>query len=230
MVYVYRPQRSGEFGIFSGSLLDAATAVSGEGGLAYSGTGEVSVDITTPEADVLALGSIVYSGTAAISVIVVSQQPAIGVEVQASGGMNYAGVGRIRILEDNIMLKCVYLSIVGNLGGKRYHRVGPEVVTDVFPKRATETLRYAVSVAEVLAEYGETLDVGNPVQFGAIPAGITLVNEDLDHEEGYLTLTVSGGRDTKTYPITLWFNTYTGLKIEHQVLILVRDVNRNLQG
>ena len=168
-------------------------------------------------------------GAAAVFATMVASLPPVDAQVSGLGSFLFAGIGRVSATEDTLMLKSVYLSIVGNIGGNRYSKVGPEIVTDTFPKRSSETLRYAISVAEILLDYGEELDLTMPVEFGQVSTDLQLLGENLDVESGRLAITVTGGRDGKSYPLAVWFKTMNGLRLEHQVLIRVRDANKGLQ-
>lgn len=97
------------------------------------------------------------------------------------------------------------------------------IITDTFPKQPRETKWIAVSFAELLAAEGDTARAVDPIELDTVPDGITVVDQVFDPVTGKLQLLVSGGTDGRTYTLTMWINTTSGQRLEHEIEVKVKE-------
>jgi hypothetical protein len=97
-------------------------------------------------------------------------------------------------------------------------------ITNSFPKEPRETVWVPVSFAEQLAAHSDTARSVNPIEMDAIPPGITLDTQVFTPSTGRLNLLVSGGVDGQRYLLTMWMNTTSGQRLEHQITIKVKEL------
>jgi hypothetical protein len=98
------------------------------------------------------------------------------------------------------------------------------VITNTFPKEPRETVWVTVSFAEQLAANGDQARAVNPIEMDTVPPGITLGAQVFTPETGRLNLLVIGGVDGQRYPLTMWMNTTSGQRLEHQITIKVKEL------
>ena len=95
------------------------------------------------------------------------------------------------------------------------------IITNTFPKQPREVKWYAISFADLLAAMSDTPRATDPIEFDAIPDGITL--EDQEFVDGVLNVLIAGGTDKTRYKLTVFLHTTSGQKIEHQVTVSVKE-------
>lgn len=101
-----------------------------------------------------------------------------------------------------------------------------EIITNTFPKHPSETKLFAVSFAEMLAAYGDTLQPVTPFELGPVPDGLVIESHVFDPVLARLTLLVSGGADGRYYPLKMWINTVKSQRLEHTVYFKVQEERR----
>lgn len=97
------------------------------------------------------------------------------------------------------------------------------IITDTFPKQPRETKWIAVSFAELLNAVGDTARAVNPIELDTVPDGITVEDQVFDPVTGKLQLLVSGGTNGRTYTLTMWINTTSGQRLEHEIEVKVKE-------
>lgn len=97
------------------------------------------------------------------------------------------------------------------------------IITDTFPKQPRETKWIAVSFAELLAAEGDTPRAVAPIELDTVPDGIAVEDQVFDPVTGKLQLLVSGGTDGRTYTLTMWINTTSGQRLEHEIEVKVKE-------
>lgn len=97
------------------------------------------------------------------------------------------------------------------------------IITNTFPKQPRETKWFPVSFAELLAAEGDTARAVDPIELDTVPDGITVVNQVFDPVTGKFQLLVSGGVDGRTYTLTMWINTTSGQRLEHEIEVKVKE-------
>lgn len=97
------------------------------------------------------------------------------------------------------------------------------IITDTFPKQPRETKWIAVSFAELLAAEGDTARAVDPIELDTVPDGITVVDQVFGPVTSKFQLLVSGGVDGRTYTLTMWINTTSGQRIEHEIEVKVKE-------
>ena len=97
------------------------------------------------------------------------------------------------------------------------------IITDTFPKQPRETKWIAVSFAELLAAEGEPARAVDPIELDTVPEGITVVDQVFDPVTSKFQLLVSGGTNGRTYTLTMWINTSSGQRLEHEIEVKVKE-------
>ena len=97
------------------------------------------------------------------------------------------------------------------------------VITDVFPKQPRETIWVPVSFADLLAALGDTPRAVDPIELDTVPTGITVVDQVFDPVASIFRLLISGGTNGQTYLLTMWINTTSGERREHEITIKVKE-------
>lgn len=97
------------------------------------------------------------------------------------------------------------------------------IITDTFPKQPRETIWVPISFAEMLAAKGDTARAVNPMELDTVPDGITVVDQVFDPVTSKFQLLVSGGADGRTYELTMWINTTSGQRLEHEIEVKVKE-------
>lgn len=97
------------------------------------------------------------------------------------------------------------------------------IITNTFPKQPRETKWIAVSFAELLSAEGDTARAVDPIELDTVPDDITVVDQVFDPVTSKLQLLVSGGVDGRTYTQTMWINTTSGQRLEHEIEIKVKE-------
>ena len=96
-------------------------------------------------------------------------------------------------------------------------------ITDVFPKQPREKIWVPVSFADLLAAIGDTPRAVNPIELDTVPDGITVDQQVFDPVASVFRLLISGGTHGKSYLLTMWINTTTGERREHEITVKVKE-------
>lgn len=97
------------------------------------------------------------------------------------------------------------------------------IITNEFPKQPREVKWLPVSFAELLQAYADTPRALDPIELDPPPAGITIEDHVFDPITGRLNILVSGGADNTKYKLTMWINTTSGQRLEHEIEVKVKE-------
>lgn len=97
------------------------------------------------------------------------------------------------------------------------------IITNTFPKQPRETKWFPVTFAELLAAEGDTARAVDPIELDTVPDGITVVDQVFEPVTSKFQLLVSGGVDGRTYTLTMWINTTSGQRLEHEIEVKVKE-------
>lgn len=100
------------------------------------------------------------------------------------------------------------------------------IITNEFPKKPRETRWVTISFKDRLDAEGDTPAAMTPIELDAIPTGITVAAQSFNPTTCILQLLVSGGQDKSDYPLTMWINTTRGQRLQHDIVIKVRERGR----
>ena len=97
------------------------------------------------------------------------------------------------------------------------------VITNQFPKQPREKIWVPVSFAELLSALGDTARAVDPIELDTVPVGITVDQQVFDPVASTFRLLISGGTDGQSYLLTMWINTTSGERREHEITIKVKE-------
>jgi hypothetical protein len=101
--------------------------------------------------------------------------------------------------------------------------VSDPVITNQFPKQPRETIWVPVSFSDLLSELGDTARAFDPIELDTVPTGITVDSQVFDPATSVFRVLVSGGTDGQSYLLTMWINTTSGERREHEITIKVKE-------
>ena len=97
------------------------------------------------------------------------------------------------------------------------------IATNQFPKQPRETIWVPVSFAELLAALGDTPRAVDPIELDTVPDGITVDQQVFDPVASVFRLLISGGTNGQSYLLTMWINTTSGERREHEITVKVKE-------
>lgn len=97
------------------------------------------------------------------------------------------------------------------------------IITNIFPKKPRETRWFPISFKAQLEANGDTPRESSPIELGAVPAGISIVSQVFTPGTAVFQMLISGGTDKKDYPLTMWIHTTRGQRLQHDIVISVRE-------
>ena len=97
------------------------------------------------------------------------------------------------------------------------------IITDVFPKQPREKIWVPIHFAELLESLGETVRLVDPIELDPVPTGITIETQSFNAGTSVFRMLVAGGVTGRRYTLTVWINTVSGARHEHEVTIKVKE-------
>jgi hypothetical protein len=97
------------------------------------------------------------------------------------------------------------------------------IITDVFPKQPRERIWVPIHFAELLESLGDTARLVDPIELDTVPAGIVIESQSFNAGTSIFRMLVSGGVTGRNYVLTVWINTASGARHEHEVTIKVKE-------
>jgi hypothetical protein len=97
------------------------------------------------------------------------------------------------------------------------------IVTDVFPKQPRERIWVPIHFSELLESLGEEARALDPIELDPVPTGITIESQSFNVGTSVFRMLVAGGVTGRKYVLTVWINTVSGARHEHEVTIKVKE-------
>lgn len=97
------------------------------------------------------------------------------------------------------------------------------IITNEFPKQPRESRWCPVSFAEQLAAFNDTPRAVDPIELDPVPDGITVLEQVFDTATNRYHVLVAGGVSGRKYKLTMWINTTSGQRLEHDITIKVKE-------
>lgn len=97
------------------------------------------------------------------------------------------------------------------------------IITNEFPKQPREKIWVPIHFSEQLESLGEGARTSNPVEIDTIHADLTVEFPTYDSVSMIWRALVGGGLTGRKYTLTVWMNTVSGARHEHEVTIKVKE-------
>jgi len=97
------------------------------------------------------------------------------------------------------------------------------IVTNVVPKQPRERIGVPIHFADVLESLGDTARLVDPIELDPVPTGITVQSQSFNVGTSVFRMLVADGVTGRNYVLTVWINTASGGRYEHEVTIKVKE-------
>lgn len=97
------------------------------------------------------------------------------------------------------------------------------IITDVFPKQPREKIWVPIHFSELLESMGDTARLVDPIELDAVHADLIIEVQSFNAGTSVFRMLVAGGVSGRKYTLTVWINTVSGARKEHEVTIKVKE-------